>query len=303
VNQVRSTSSDHQAVARNSRSLRVPTPGTACIFQQIPSPALQPFVDSFLVVEFPLHHDDAHLPDVRPVAACSFRGRCRINRELWAPSAGFAGPRATLQRHEHLDNHAVLLATFTAVGAAAFLPSPLEEFGESTVDLSGVLGRHEELEQLRDQITDAPSHTFRIELLERFLLSRLRVASPDPLVSAAVDWLQRDSQAKRISQLARYVGLSQSALERRFRKIAGISPKRFASIERLRRAVHLRSSGADLTLAAHSAGYFDQSHFIHDFRRATNSTPEAFFRQFPLGRTPNSYNSSTTDTSKVRLCR
>jgi AraC-like DNA-binding protein len=41
----------------------------------------------------------------------------------------------------------------------------------------------------------------------------------------------------------------------------------------------LRASGADFTAVAHDAGYFDQAHFIHDFRRATGSTPEAFFRQ------------------------
>ena len=84
---------------------------------------------------------------------------------------------------------------------------------------------------------------------------------------------------RRIDDLTRYIGLSQSALERRFRRVVGVSPKRFASVLRLRRAVRLRAVGADLTAVAHAAGYFDQSHFIHDFRRATGSSPDAFFRQ------------------------
>lgn len=32
------------------------------------------------------------------------------------------------------------------------------------------------------------------------------------------------------------------------------------------------------TSRAAATGYFDQSHFIHDFRRATGTTPHAFFR-------------------------
>jgi AraC-like DNA-binding protein len=58
-----------------------------------------------------------------------------------------------------------------------------------------------------------------------------------------------------------------------------VSPKKFASLVRLRHAVRLRAAGVDLTTVAHMAGYFDQSHFIKDFRRATGSSPEAFFRE------------------------
>ena len=281
MNHSRSVNYDRLATASNSQRRRMDASRTTHVFQQIPSPALRPFVERFLVVEFPSHHDDAHLPDVRPVAAFSFRGRCRINGNLWVPPVAFTGPRGTLRAHEHSDGHAVLLATFTPVGGSAFLRPPLEEFRESTVDLTEVLGRSEELAQLCDEVADAASHISRVKLLEKFLLSRVRVLSPDPLVSAAVNWLRRGPQAKRIGELARYVGLSQSALERRFRRIAGVSPKRFASILRLRRAVRLRACGADLTAVAHAAGYFDQSHFIHDFRRATGRAPEAFFRQPP----------------------
>jgi AraC-like DNA-binding protein len=73
--------------------------------------------------------------------------------------------------------------------------------------------------------------------------------------------------------------LSQSALERRFRKVVGLSPKKFAALVRLRHAVRLRAGGADFTAVAHGAGYFDQAHFINDFRRVTGSAPDAFFRQ------------------------
>jgi AraC-like DNA-binding protein len=251
------------------------------LLEQAPRSALRPFIERFLVVTFPSLHRDAHLPDTRPVAAFSFHGAVRINGDEWAPPSAFTGLRETLRAHEHWHEHAVLLATFTPVGAAAFLRPSLEEFVGTTTDLAGLLGRPGELERLHDQLAAAENHGRRITLLEEFLLARVRVSAPDPLVTAAVAWLEQGMGNRRIDGLTRYIGLSQSALERRFRRVVGVSPKRFASVVRLRRAVRLRAAGADLTAVAHTAGYFDQSHFIHDFRRATGSAPDAFFRQVP----------------------
>jgi AraC-like DNA-binding protein len=249
------------------------------VFEQAPGRALRPFVQRFLVVQFPSLYRDAHLPDTRPVAAFSFQGGCRIDGGQWAPPAAFTGLRETLRTHEHCREHAVLLATFTPVGAIAFLRPSLEEFSGTTTDLAGILGRPKELGRLSEQLAGAQNHGRRIKLLEDFLLARVRVSAPDRLMAAAVAWLEQQTRAKRIDDLTRYIGLSQSALERRFRRVVGVSPKKFASLVRLRRAVQMRATGTDFTAAAYAAGYFDQSHFINDFRRATGRSPDAFFRQ------------------------
>jgi methylphosphotriester-DNA--protein-cysteine methyltransferase len=262
-----------------SESVQANARGMVKVFEQVPGPALRPFIKRFLVVEFPSLHRDAHLPDISPVAAFSFRGECRIDGDRWAPPAAFTGLRETLRAHEHCHGHAVLLTTFTPVGAAAFLRPPLEEFAGTTTDLAGILGRPAELDRLHEQLAGAQTHGRRVRLLEEFLLARLRVSAPDPLVAPAVAWLEQGPAAKRIEELTRYIGLSQSALERRFRRIVGVSPKKFASLVRLRHAVRLRATSADLTTVAHTEGYFDQSHFIKDFRLATGSPPAAFFRQ------------------------
>jgi AraC-like DNA-binding protein len=253
------------------------------VLVQAPGAALRAFIKRFLVVEFPSLHHDAHLPDTSPVAAFSFRGGCRLDGSQWAPPAAFTGLRETLRAHEHRDGHAVLLAIFTPAGASAFLRPPLEEFAGTTTDLAGILGRPAELDRLHEQLAAADSHGRRIGLLEDFLLGRVRNPAPDPLVTAALGWLERGRGAGRIRDLTRYIGLSQSALERRFRRVVGISPKKFASLLRLQRAIHLQATGADFAAAAQAAGYFDQSHFIHDFRRATGSAPDAFFRQTAAG--------------------
>jgi AraC-like DNA-binding protein len=243
-----------------------------------PRPALRPFIQCFRIVMFPALHHDTHLPDLGPTAAFSLQGECYIAGKLRVPSAAFTGLHNTLRTHEH--HHTVLLAAFTPVGAAAFLRPPQEELAGTTTDLAELLGQAKELSWLQEQLAEAPNHAQRIALLEDFLLAGLRDSTPDPLVSAAVTWLEQKTLAPRIDDLAQYIGLSQSALERRFRRVIGVSPKTFSSLIRFRRAVHLKSTGADFTAIAQAAGYFDQSHLIKDFHRVTGRVPEAFFREY-----------------------
>lgn len=247
------------------------------VFQQAPSAPLRPFVRRFMVVEFASAHDDTHLPDTGAVAAFSFRGRCLLDAGEPVPLSALTGLRDTLRAHRHDAGHSVLLASFSPVGAAAFLRPSLAEFAGTTTDLSGVLGREDELRALHERLALALDHPQRVRLLEAFLLARLRQPAPDPLMTAAVAWLERQPALRRIDALTRHIGLSQSALERRFKRVVGVSPKKFASMLRLQRAVRLHTAGADLAELALAAGYYDQAHFNHDFRRATGRAPTAFF--------------------------
>jgi len=113
--------------------------GMVKVYRQAPRSALRPFIQRFLVVEFPALHCDAHLPDTHAVAAFSFRGGCRIDERQWAPTAAFTGLHETLRAHEHTHEHGVLLAIFTSAGAAAFLRPPLEEFAGTTTALADIL--------------------------------------------------------------------------------------------------------------------------------------------------------------------
>lgn len=244
---------------------------------QTPCEALRPFVKRFLVVESTAARRDTHLPDTGFVAAFCFRGECRLNEGVQAPRAAINGLWDTVRTHDHSRGHAVVIVTFTPTGAAALLRQPLEELGNATADLDAVLGRRAGLDRLHDRLAGAASHAQRIRLVEDFLLAQAGDARPDPLVAAAVAMIERAQATMRIEELTRQIGLSQSALERRFRRLVGASPRRFASLVRLQNVVRLRKAGADLTTIAHAAGYSDQSHFNKDFKRFTGIAPGSFF--------------------------
>ena len=120
----------------------------------------------------------------------------------------------------------------------------------------------------------------RVDVVERFLLGRLRSdAMLDPVTEAAAAQIRKRHGAVRMEELARVMGMSLSALERRFRKTVGASPRKFASIVRMRHVLRLQRAGGSLTEIAHRAGYCDQSHFIKDFKSFTGLAPESFFER------------------------
>jgi len=255
----------------------------AKVFVQTPCEALRPFVKRFLVIEYPAPHQDSHLPDTGLIAAFPFRGHCRLEDGRTAPRAGVTGLWDRLRYHAHSKGNSVVVAAFTPGGASAFLRHPLDELANTTVALDDLIGNASSLARLDEQLAEAPNHFRRTRLVENFLLTRLGGTPPDPLVAASVSWIENAPPTARITQLVRYIGLSQSALERRFRRVVGTSPKRFAALVRLKSIIRLRATGASLTSVAHTAGYFDQSHFIHDFKRVTGLAPESYFANMAGG--------------------
>ena len=81
-----------------------------------------------------------------------------------------------------------------------------------------------------------------------------------------------------MKELADTLCISQDAFEKRFRKSMGVSPKSFSYIIRMKHIIANGVNKQTLSEIAYDAGYFDQSHFIKDFRLFTGQTPTDFFR-------------------------
>jgi AraC-like DNA-binding protein len=246
-----------------------------------PLPALRLFIKRFEVTQYPTERTHTLLPDTSLVVCFRLDGTAIRHEARNLPAAFLKGLQDSARALSRPAGSSVLLTTFTDTGAAAFLREPLDLLFNSMMSLDNLL-RRSQLEEVHEQLAEARDHVRRKEILERFWLGQLRSAAPDSVATAAASRIKESHGSVRVEELARAAGLSLSALERRFRKSVGASPRKFASIVRLRHALLLRNRnrGGNLTEVAYEAGYFDQAHFIKDFRRFTGLAPQSFYQRF-----------------------
>lgn len=245
-----------------------------------PSERLRPFVSAFVVVETAEAAPSALLPEPNLVAAFRYRGSAEqlvAGGARLIPNSAISGVASALRRLRTTANGGVIVAKFREAGAAAFFATPLHELAGATLGLDALVPRAA-LAELEERLAAATITAARIALVDDFLWARRRGAAPDLLVARAVDAIRGARGAIRIGALAKQLGISRDPLEKRFRRTVGASPKQVASIVRLAGVVAAYRPGASLTRLAHAAGYFDQSHFIHDFRAVTGEPPERFLR-------------------------
>lgn len=245
-----------------------------------PSARLAPYVRSFEVVEACEEMTRALFPEPGIIVGFRYAGASDLMEGAAAhrvPNWVITGLRGTVRRMRTLPGSGILLVKFREMGAAAFFDVPLHELFGSALALEDLIPRAE-LERVASDLAQAPDDDARIASVERFLLARWKPREDDARVLAAVNALNAERGVLRIADLARRLHLSQDALEKRFRRIVGASPKRFASMLRLRHAMQRYRPGASLSELALDAGYYDQSHFIREFKAATGEAPQRFLR-------------------------
>jgi len=125
-----------------------------------------------------------------------------------------------------------------------------------------------------------------MELAERFLLERLPSADPQvEVVQEIVAAMMEDREITRVETAARRFGLHTRALQRLFADYVGTSPKWVIQRYRLLEAVERVAAGevvswVDLSI---ELGFFDQAHFIRQFKALVGATPADFARAHLAG--------------------
>ncbi|MFZ6013396.1 MAG: helix-turn-helix domain-containing protein, partial [Bacteroidota bacterium] len=110
------------------------------------------------------------------------------------------------------------------------------------------------------------------------LIGKLKTQRLDPLVFHAAEKIRLGQGGIRVKELMETLPISRDAFEKKFRRIVGTSPKQFSNIIRMRTLLEKGKGNKSLTDLAYEAGYFDQSHFIKDFKLFTGQTPSQFFK-------------------------
>lgn len=176
-----------------------------------------------------------------------------------------------------------VVVRLTPIGAHRFLGVAMDGLTNRTVRLEDIIGAQacRGLEPLHA----LDSWEARFAFLDSIIRARLAeaVSVPPPVAWA---WQQIEARAGSlaIAGLTSELGWSRKHLIEEFHRRVGLSPKPLARILRFNRVVRLleRSETVSWAALAHDCGYYDQAHFIKEFRAFAGSTPSEFLaRRLP----------------------
>jgi AraC-like DNA-binding protein len=155
--------------------------------------------------------------------------------------------------------------------------SPVE-IANQIPDLHTLLGRPGA--ELEERMMLAASNSERCHLITDFLECRLlKTEEVEETIVTAVKYVTHLEQPESVQNLADRFNFSRRQFERKFKAYAGLTPKLYTRIVRFQRALdnYRNNTSRTLTEIAHDCGYYDQSHFIHDFKAFSGYHPKQYF--------------------------
>ena len=197
-----------------------------------------------------------------------------------SPTAVVVGPqtyrRLEMQLRGALDTFVI---GFQPDGIYRLFSIPTKELTDGDFEAHSVLGSV--ITKLGERLGNTTSFTERVRVVEEVLLPRaLRSSGPDGISAAAHGIILAGGRAH-LPTLATMAGLSVRQFERRFLQQVGMRPKLFARIARFEAALEYKARFGTRTWTdvAHTFGYYDQMHMVHDFAEFTGATPSEALNQ------------------------
>jgi AraC-like DNA-binding protein len=251
-------------------------------YYTIPPPAgLSPYVRFFWVLEGNEPYTHRSMADVCSELVFHYKGvfdeLLTGNGKTRSFTAGITGPARGISRFE-IEQPFGIFGVYLWPGALQpLLGIPAEALTNQAPGLAatGIPA----LTELEEQVMNAVNNLQRAEILTRFFERRLRQYEwPEIPAMAAVQEIFSNGGVVSVSRLYRQYYISERQFERQFKKHTGLTPRLFARIVRFHRAMSFYGrTDVSLTCIAHECGYYDQPHFIHDFKSFSGHLPGAFF--------------------------
>jgi AraC-like DNA-binding protein len=170
----------------------------------------------------------------------------------------------------------VLVVRFHPYTSSLFFFDQANHFTNDSIDLHAILNK--EARALHNSLAEQPLLEQKIQVIEAFLSSLLvrneKKAKSLQLVECICKDIFRFEESLSIKSLAREYGCSERYLQKLFLAHVGLTPKQFFTVQRFNKSLKLiQSSGYPLTSIAYECGYYDQAHFIKEFKSFTGLVP------------------------------
>lgn len=259
----------------------------------IPQPPLLDFVEMFWLLE---DHTQVAPERALPTATVELIIALRQNRlRVFGrqhpehvqnfDGAMICGPHSEFFMIDAARDESVLGVHFKPGGAFPFLNLPLGELHNTHVALEMLWGAT--AVSLRERLMEAKTPRVKFHILEQHLRAQLFRAwahhrdGRSRVVAFALQAFQQVPHLQTIEQVISKIGLSQRHFIQIFRRIIGVTPKQFCRVQRFQEVLRRlwKKQQVDWVDIALSCGYYDQAHFINDFKAFSGLNPTAYLTQ------------------------
>jgi len=255
-------------------------------FQHIaPNPLLKGYVEKLWVFESEgkAFSDDIKLivPNDRMKLAIPFRngilaaveGKSHLTKEHTLTLTGMMDMPLNMDIETN-ENSGTLCAEFSPRGAYYFFKLNFNEIKNKVLSLSDILGSV--AKRWEERIANAELIDDKVSLFQQFLLSQFLQHKEDRIFEFCVGKIKSSEGKITVKELEKQTGYSSRWLNMKFVEKLGVSPKNLASIIRFKNYYEALCNGSHENLIHNNSYYhyyYDQSHFIKDFKRFTGLTP------------------------------
>jgi AraC-like DNA-binding protein len=253
---------------------------------RVPRPPLNSFVEWIW-----LYHNDARqhtLERILPTGAAQLIVNLKEDQtRLYDPELTYrcvttagtvlSGAHSRYHIIDTSEQEYVAGVAFRPGGTVPFMRIPAHEASDADIPLEALWG-HRRTAALRERLLESGSPDAKLDAVEVALQEMWTPPGLHPAVAFALSTFDRVPRTTSIGAVTNAIGLSAKRFIERFKIEVGLTPKRYCRIRRFQLAVTLAHRGhhVDWTRVAQDCGYFDQAHFIHDFRSFAGVTPTSY---------------------------
>jgi AraC-like DNA-binding protein len=184
-----------------------------------------------------------------------------------SPGTRIVGPMTQALSNQ---NTKIFGIRFSPFAPSFFLPIPLVEFIDQSIDLHYLKDLKLILEDFQENLEECMKH------LNRYFLFKLQNLEPQRREFQIMLNSVFQSQLG-IEEISNKIGLSRQHLSRKCRELTGLSPKFLQRVFRVQKLISNYDQGQNWATTASELGYFDQSHLIREFTSFTTMAPTVFF--------------------------
>src|SRR5687768_8143159 len=188
------------------------------------------------------------------------------------------GQRCGWYKHATPGAVNLLSISFKPGGLSPFIPFPVADATATAIPFSSLPGAL--FSEMEDRVFEEKDLVQKVAIIEGMLLRQLmKNTGKSNQVSEFITRLNAINEFPSIAGFLQYYTINRRKLERDFDYHVGVSPKFLQRVLRFRKAMlsFHQSRNRTLTALAYDCGYFDQAHFINDFKEFTGLSPKKFF--------------------------